>query len=629
MIYLLLLASGTLTLFLWRWKRRFELGSNNPVPQFVKPGKYSVYAKDAKYLFVKGALEFLVPFGIAALFYSCLQLWVDASLHSVTASTTIRQLEEKLRAIRLNYVAPIKLSDTKQLIIIILVTLLGYFSPRIAKLGLLKKYKRATTYVTRLYILLTMLASFTFFSSQLCESIDAGSVKLNQRISQIEAGYSDYHASVERVAAKTVAKEIVDDDENKDLIDDLTRAVNDAIRAHGAITAAKYVINHYPHIGSRDFKLEAEDFKDDPGNRPPPDGHGEPGPSRPNKPDPDSGGPGVGGSHNGGPSAEGPKPERSDEWSLESAERLNAEIKGVEQELDAGARTDAAEIIEKSVDAVHSDVVKSLLLDLLPDGSLKSFLDVGLDADVLYNFKDRVASLSLKVFEVTARKGRSVRAAFADQRQALRALLGQRIQESQNAVSTRLRAVTSRESGRANEAERIRLKTPGEIRWKAEKQYSERLAQFRKDWGANYNFEGYDTDFASTVLRTSIEKKLALIENPLERVEALNGYIRKAGFRINDTRTLKQRYDFLTNFESEELDSDSFERNTRSWFKPSGTQTATVSVKKWCGECGARVPSSSHVGGSCPFCGVRWTAERERRTATDNDPYKGFFKSFP
>jgi hypothetical protein len=632
MIYSLLLISGALTLFILRWKSRFERGADSPGRQWVKVGKYSVCSKDPKYLFVKGVLEFLVPFTIAALIYSCLQLWVDASLHSVTASTTIRQLEEKIRAIRLNYVAPIKLSDTKQLILIISVVLIGYFSPRIARLGLLKKYKRATTYITRLYILLTILASFTFFSSQLCESIDASSVRLNQQIDQIEAGYSDYHSALARVAEKTVAREIIDDDENKEFIDELTRVVNEAIRAHSAIRAAKYIVDHYPHIGARDFKLDAESFKDDSGDDGPSDEPDDPGrgPTGPKKPGPDGGdGLGPGGGHNGPSEPKEPKPEGAEDWNLESAQRLSAEIREAEQVLDAGGHTNATEIIEKSVDAVHSDVIKSLLLNLIPDGNLRSFLEVGLDADVLYNFKDRVSDFTLKVFEATARKRRSVRDALTEERQALRAQIRPRIQETRDAVLHKLQAASLRERGKANRAEQIRLATPGEILRKGERQYSEQLALFRKNWKENYDFGEYDTTLASTVLRTSIEKKLALVENPLERVEALNDYSRKISFRVNDTRTLKQKYEFLTNFEAEELKSSSFERNTKAWFKPSGEQAAQSSVRKYCGECGARVPSSSHVGGRCPFCGVLWTAERERRTSASEDAYKGAFSIAP
>lgn len=633
MIYSLLLISGALTLFILRWKSRFERGVDSPGRQWVKAGKYSVCSKDAKYLFVKGMLEFLIPFTIAALIYSGLQLWVDASLHSVTASTTIRQLEEKSRAIRLNYVAPIKLSDTKQLILIISVVLIGYFSPRIARLGLLKKYKRATTYITRLYILLTILASFTFFSSQLCESIDAGSVRFNQQIDQIEAGYSDYHSALARVAEKTVAREIIDDDGNKELIDELTRAVNEAIRAHNAIRAAKYIVDHYPHIGARDFKIDAESFKNDSGDDGPSDEPDDPGrgPTGPKKPSPGGGdGPRPRGGHDG-PLEEpkGPKPEGAEDWSLESAQRLNTEIREVEQVLEAEGHANATEIIEKSVDAVHSDVIKSMLLDLIPNGSLRSFLDVGLDADVLYNFKDRVSDFTLKVFEATARKRRSVRDALTEERQALRAQIRLRIQETRNAALHKLQAASSRERGRANQAEQIRLATPSEILRKGERQYSEQLALFRKNWKENYDFGEYDTTLASTVLRTSIEKKLALVENPLERVEALNDYSRKMSFQTNYTRTLKQKYEFLTNFEAEELKSSSFERNTRAWFKPSGAQAVQSSVTKYCGECGARVPSSSHVGGRCPFCGVLWTAERERRTSTSEDAYKGAFSIAP
>ena len=225
---------------------------------------------------------------------------------------------------------------------------------------------------------------------------------------------------------------------------------------------------------------------------------------------------------------------------------------------------------------MHSDVVKSVLLDLIPDGSLKSFLDVGLDADVLYNFRDRVSELSLKMFEATARKGRSVRAALAEQRQALTAEIRDRIRENREVALPKLRAAAARQREMANRAERVRLATPGEIRRKGEQQYYEELARFRNSWKENYDFGEYDTTLASPALRISIEKRLALVENPLERVEALKGYSRKVNFQANEIRTLKQKYEFLTGFEAAELNSDSFERNTRSWFKPSGAQAAQI-----------------------------------------------------
>jgi uncharacterized protein YukE len=607
MIYILLLISGILLLAVVLLKRNLERRLTETNLRWVHPGK----KKSVKYLFLKGTLEFLVPFTLTALVFSALQLWVDVRLQSVEATTSIRELEAHVRRIR-GYVVPFKLADWKQLLILIAILLVGYFLPKVKELEVLRRYKQTSRLVTRAYIVLTVLASFTFFSNQTGKAFNAHAARLSSQIEATESEYNAYRSELEMMARKAIAREAADT--YRDVVEQLKKIANELSRIERGIEEAQDKVSNIPFIYIRTFPLEIEEFKrdfkggegrkNDRGDGPRPDDGGPSGP-------PDGGG---GGSPDRGPDTPPPAPpsgpkwlEDRGDWNLAAGKRLASEAREVNQKLDAGEPQPLAEIVEKSVDVVHSDVIKGLILELITNakGGLWHLVDVSLEPDVFYNCNDRIAGFVEKVLRRTTGGGERPTEAFAAQQQELLKQPGDPCQISRPRYRDRLKNIVARLSGERARLEQIERGISAEVNRKANAEYAQRLSSFRDEWEVTFNFEEVDTTNASPSLRAAVEESLARTVNPLERIKTLEGYTNSLNFIGNRDATPRSKYESLVSFENANLSAPVFRPRAERWFK--GEHAGVGTVRKYCAECGVNVPSYSRPGMMCPFCRVVWT----------------------
>jgi len=614
MIYLLLLISSTLLLAVIHWKRSLDSKWTDTEQRWVPPEK----KKSVKYLFLKGTLEFLIPFTITASIFSALQLWIDIALQSVDVTTTISKLETHIRLIR-KFVAPFKLDDWKQLLILIALLLLGYFLPKIKELQVLKRYQQSTRLITRLYIVLTMLASFTFFSNQTDKAFNAHIVKLSAQIEETKKEYNAYRSELVIIAGKIIAREIAEGSE--DIIDQLTKITNELIAINREIKDTEDKLPDFPFIAFRTFPLDIEkfksDFKGDNGNKNggdnngPHDGH--PGPDNP-PPSSSRGGP-------PGPLDKPPSPSSGPswhadkgDWNLDTGRKLASEAREVNQKLGESDSLPLAEIVEKSVDTLHSDVIKGLILQFITNakGGVWNLLDVGLEPDVFYNCNNKIGQFVQGIFDRTIQGRQPVVGALAAQQQEMGEQIGESCLKNKSGYAARLKIILmDLLRGRA-QVERINWRLQQEITSKANAEYSRRWREFRENWSDTYYFGEIDTTNASASLESEIERSLARVRNPLERLQVLQSYTNRLNFSSNRSLPLNSKYTFLTTFEQDNMSVSTFQSRAKGWFRAEHARVG--SIRKYCEVCKINVPSYSRPGMTCPFCGVLWGSEHTTTT---------------
>jgi hypothetical protein len=615
MIYLLLLISSTLLLILILWKRDLGRTLTGPEHKWVMYIDHPEKKKSIKYLLLTGAREFLVPFTITALIFSLLQLWIDIRLQSVDATTTIRELETHIRWIR-KYLAPLKLDDWQQLLILIFIVALGYFLPKIKEFGVLKRYKQTTRFITRLYIVLTMLASFTFFSNQADKTFNAHIVRLSAQINQTESEYNAYRSELELLIRKLVVQKLIEG--SQDIVEKLTGITNELIVINNEIRDAEKRVDDYPFIPLHAFELDIEKFKkdfkgdagdkDNNGKKQGPDNGGPPGPHNPPSPGPGSPPPTE---PNNQPPAPIPVPSQQQDksdWNLEAGRKLASEAREINQRMGASDSQPLAEIVEKSVDTVHSDVIKELFLQLITNkgGGLWNLVDVGLEPDVIYNCNNKIGQLVQRVFDATSRGHQRLNEALASQQGPMGENDDSCLKDKRGYL-TRLKSALTDLLRKRNEVERIKRGTQDEITRKGEAQYDQQIRRFREEWNETYDFGVVDTTNASRSLREAIEENLVRIQNPLERSSTLESYKNRLNFSSNRSVKPIDKYTFLATFEIDNLGEPVFQPRAKRWFKEENAGVGLV--RKYCAECGVNVPSYSRPGMICPFCHVLWGRE--------------------
>lgn len=161
--------------------------------------------KNLQYYFYKNSLDFLVPFiGVTFLF---LLLSLLINIFITTDSTTLHVLirtEENLEKLK-SFFSIFKLNAVEAMLMLIVIYFLGFlrfFSQKSMKLFyLFDKYQLV---IRRVYIVLVLLCSFTFFGTQLGEPTKDVSLQ----IKTIRDGYANLYYEIQEAISEEVAIQI-------------------------------------------------------------------------------------------------------------------------------------------------------------------------------------------------------------------------------------------------------------------------------------------------------------------------------------------------------------------------------------------------------------------------------------
>ena len=190
MIYSLFIASSIISFVLRRKKRQLQDRGDD---------------KRLSYYFVKNSLEFFAPLSIATGLYTALLLFV--SLVSERASAGyLQKLETTLETWKSFYSAHIKLSLMQVMILLAVLYISGLFliSAETSK-QLDTFFKKGRLWLRRVYVLLVLLCSFTFFGIQPGDP----ATDLSVHIKTIRGEYSNLRKNTRAALAKAAANQLV------------------------------------------------------------------------------------------------------------------------------------------------------------------------------------------------------------------------------------------------------------------------------------------------------------------------------------------------------------------------------------------------------------------------------------
>jgi len=185
MIIIVFITGGLLSFLFLRKKRKIE--EHN-------------WKKSFLYYFYKNSLDFLVPFVVITFLYLMLSLVVAIASNYVTLYSLIR-FEESLEKLK-SFFTIFKVNAIEALVVLVAIYLFGFLRLSVQKskklFSLFDKYQLL---VRRVYIILVLLCSFTFFGTQLGEPTK----NLSLRIKTVRDGYADLCKEVQDTIAEEVA----------------------------------------------------------------------------------------------------------------------------------------------------------------------------------------------------------------------------------------------------------------------------------------------------------------------------------------------------------------------------------------------------------------------------------------
>ncbi|MCL5037772.1 MAG: fibronectin type III domain-containing protein [Chloroflexi bacterium] len=190
MIMIVFIIGCILSFLFLRKKREFE--------------KYN-RKKDFLYYFYQNSLDFLVPFVLITFLYLMLSLVVASIVasDSITLHSLIR-FEESLEKLK-SFFSIFKLNAIEALVVLVALYLLGFFRFMAQKSRkLFKLFDKYQLVVRRVYIVLVLLCSFTFFGTQLGEPTK----NVSLRIKTIRDGYADLCNQAREAISEEVAIQI-------------------------------------------------------------------------------------------------------------------------------------------------------------------------------------------------------------------------------------------------------------------------------------------------------------------------------------------------------------------------------------------------------------------------------------
>lgn len=163
------------------------------------------WKKGLLYYFYKNSLDFLAPFVVITFLYLLFYL-VIASFTALGSTTlhSLIQFEEFLEKLK-SYFSIFKLNAIEALVVLIALYLLGLlrFMTQKSK-KLYKLFDKYQLIVRRVYIVLVLLCSFTFFGTQLGEPTK----NISLRIKTVRDGYADLCNETREALAEEVATQV-------------------------------------------------------------------------------------------------------------------------------------------------------------------------------------------------------------------------------------------------------------------------------------------------------------------------------------------------------------------------------------------------------------------------------------
>ncbi len=158
------------------------------------------WKKSFLYYFYKNSLDFLMPFVVITFLYLMLSLVVAVASNSATLHSLIG-FEESLEKLK-SFFSIFKLNAIEALVVLVVLYLLGFLRfPAQKSKKLFSLFDKYQLFVRRVYIVLILLCSFTFFGTQLGEPTK----NLSLRIKTVRDGHADLSKEVQDTIAEEVA----------------------------------------------------------------------------------------------------------------------------------------------------------------------------------------------------------------------------------------------------------------------------------------------------------------------------------------------------------------------------------------------------------------------------------------
>jgi hypothetical protein len=325
---------------------------------------------------LRGLLELTIPLTLTSGVFAMLQWWVHSVANSVTAASTIRQIELAIRTIRNGYIERLVLPAFAQFLIIAAIVLAGALSAKVRSAGVLGRFKTGTRWMTRAQIAFTLLASFTFFGAAQATDARNAQVRLGEDISAIERRYDGVFAAADEALAKAAVNELLSDPAWEPALDQLAETIANQQSTDHEMALARMSVTSQPFSNLRDFKVTAEQI----------------------------------------PSAEERagflRRERTtalprrETWSRAEADRLKRDVEAVRRET-------VTELVGAIADIGREALAKRIVAEYFAGSAAEGLAAVVLDASVFYDFRHVVAEGTASLVERVLGGGERLTTAFA------------------------------------------------------------------------------------------------------------------------------------------------------------------------------------------------------------------------
>lgn len=440
-------------------------------------------------LFARGLLELTVPFAIAAGVFAALQFHL-ARMTATSATTTIGHIESVLAELRTVYAKELNPPAWLQLACILILFAGGLVWPQVRAAMLMQKFKAVTHWLTRAYVLVTLLASFTFFGGKHLDGVAAAEARLVTEAAEIRLGYAEVYREVEDTMRRAALAAAIDHPDVSVHADKAAGVVRDAKRERVELDLTRAEVERVSKSEVKDFHVEP--FAEN---------------SRPRAP-------------RSGSRAKQQRPVVAEsEWSRAGVADALREVK--EARSAAGLdRPELTIVTESAVDSLHDHGGKALLAALFADGPIRSLLEIAIDPAVLHNFRDVIAAKVNEAWREIA-AGRNPKEVIAQKAAAMRAQVSVLAQRSAGAVEQALRSAGSTWRARADDAAVKHAAVSRELNQKADAQYRREAARVAKLYRATYRFRDANITAAAGHLLDVVLQEVRAKQDPLDRVAAL------------------------------------------------------------------------------------------------------------
>jgi hypothetical protein len=324
----------------------------------------------------RGLLELTVPLTLTSGLFAALQWWVRAQASSVTAATTIREIERTIRTIRNGYIERLVIPAWAQLAILIAFIAACAIWPQVRRSTALGHFKTGTRWMTRVQIAATLMASFTFFGAVQATNARKAQVRLGEDIASIERAYDGAFAAADDVLAQAAVKELLSDPAWNPALELLAETIANQQAATHEVSLARSEVTSLPNSHLREFRVAAEQI----------------------------------------PSAEEratflrrdrpPTLPRRETWSRAQADTLTSDVETVRRET-------VTALVEAAADTAREAMAKRLIAEYFAGSAAEGFAAVVLDASVFYDFRHVVAAATASLVERVLGRGERLHTAFA------------------------------------------------------------------------------------------------------------------------------------------------------------------------------------------------------------------------